>query len=189
MDFENDIKICLEVLKKGGIILYPTDTVWGIGCDAMNELAVDKIYRLKKRSDNKSMIVLVAEDKDILQYVAAPDPGVLDFLEKLSRPTTIVYENALGFARNLLPPDGTIAIRVCKDAFCKQLVKRFCKPIVSTSANISGEQVPSVFKEIPEEIKNGVDYVVRHRQEDEVPASPSAIIKWNNEGTMTIIRE
>lgn len=189
MDFEDDIKNCLEVLKNGGIILYPTDTVWGIGCDATEEKAVDKIYRLKKRSDEKSMIVLVAGEKEILKYVANPDLSVFDYLGQESRPTTIIYENALGFANNLLATDGTIAIRICRDLFCKQLIKRFRKPIVSTSANISGTPAPQIFKEIPAEIKKGVDYIVQYRQDDETRTQPSAIIKWNHDGTRTVIRE
>jgi len=188
MIFENDIINCLEVLKKGGIILYPTDTVWGIGCDALNEQAVEKIYQLKKRSDEKSMIVLVADEKDILRYVASPALKVFDYLRKVSKPTSVVYENVLGFAHNLVDKNGSIAIRICRDSFCKQLIKRFRKPIVSTSANISGKPAPGVFKEISEEIKNGVDYIVQYRQDDERISEPSAVIKWNRDGTVKILR-
>ena len=188
MDFENDIINCLEVLKNDGIILYPTDTVWGVGCDAFNKKAVEKIYHLKKRSDEKSMIVLVADEKDILQYVASPDLKVFDYLCTVSKPTSVIYENVLGFADNLVDENGSIAIRICRDPFCKQLIKRFRKPIVSTSANISGKPSPGVFKEISEEIKNGVDYIVKYRQDDEKISEPSAIIKWNSDGTVKIIR-
>jgi L-threonylcarbamoyladenylate synthase len=186
-DFEKDIEKCLEVLKGDGLILYPTDTVWGIGCDATNEKAVEKIYKLKKRSDEKAMIVLVASEKDIMQHVAAPDLSLFDYLDKATKPTTVVYEGALGFADNLVAKDGSIAIRICKDEFCRQLLKRFRKPIVSTSANISGIPAPNFFKEISEEIKNGVDHIVHHKQQDETSAQPSSLIKWNN-GNVTILR-
>lgn len=187
MSFENDIEKCLEVLKGGGLILYPTDTVWGIGCDATNEKAVEKIYKLKKRSDEKAMIVLVADERDIMQYVAAPDLSLFDYLDKTTKPTTVVYEGALGFADNLVAKDGSIAIRICKDEFCKHLIKRFRKPIVSTSANFSGMPAPKNFNEIIENIKTGVDYVVQHKQKDETPAQPSSLIKWDN-GNITVLR-
>ena len=185
--FEKDIEKCLETLKMGGLILYPTDTVWGIGCDATNEKAIERIYKLKRRNDEKAMIVLVADEKDIMQHVAAPDLSLFDHLNKITKPTTVVYEGALGFADNIVANDGSIAIRICKDEFCRQLIKRFRKPIVSTSANISGMPAPGIFKEISNEIKNGVDYIVQHKQHDETPAQPSSIIKWNN-GNVTILR-
>ena len=185
--FEKDIEKCLETLKSGGLILYPTDTVWGIGCDATNEKAVEKIYKLKKRSDEKAMIVLVADERDIVQHVAAPDLSLFDHLDKTTKPTTVVYDGALGFADNLVAKDGSIAIRICKDEFCRQLIKRFREPIVSTSANISGKPAPRFFKEINDEIKNGVDYVVQYRQQDETSAQPSSLIKWNN-GNVSILR-
>lgn len=188
MDLEKDILNCLEVLKKGGLILYPTDTVWGIGCDATNEKAVEKIYQLKQRQENKSMIVLVAEEKDILQHVASPDLAVFDFLEKSLTPTTVIYNGALGLAENLTGEDNTIAIRICKEIFCRQLLKRFRKPIVSTSANISRSVTPKIFEDISAEIKNGVDYIVQYRQDDEALTEPSTVIKWNNNGTYEVLR-
>ena len=187
MSFEKDIEKCLDVLKSGGLILYPTDTVWGIGCDATNEKAVEKIYKLKKRSDEKAMIVLVAAEKEIMQHVAAPDLSLFDYLEKTTKSTTVVYDGALGFADNLTGKDGSIAIRICKDEFCRQLIKRFRKPIVSTSANISGKPAPKFFKEISDEIKNGVDFTVHYKQQDESSVEPSSLIKWNN-GNVTILR-
>jgi len=187
MSFEKDIDKCLETLKGGGLILYPTDTVWGIGCDATNEKAVEKIYKLKRRSDEKAMIVLVADERDIMQHVAAPDLSLFDHLNKTTKPTTVVYEGALGFADNLVAKDGSIAIRICQDDFCRQLIKRFRKPIVSTSANISGMPAPKIFKEISDEIKKGVDHVVLYRQDDERISEPSSLIKWNN-GSVTILR-
>ena len=185
---EKDIVECLEVLKSGGLILYPTDTVWGIGCDATNQKAVEKIYTLKKRDDEKAMIVLVADERDIMQHVAAPDLSLFNYLEKTTKPTTVVYEGALGFADNLVGKDGSIAIRICTEEFCRHLLKRFRKPIVSTSANISGVPAPKLFKEITDDIKNGVDYIVKYRQNDENPARPSSLIKWDN-GNVIILRE
>jgi L-threonylcarbamoyladenylate synthase len=187
MQFEIDIAKCLEVLRDGGLILYPTDTIWGIGCDATNEKAVEKIYKLKKRSDEKALIVLVADERDIMQHVAAPDLSLFDHLEKSTKPTTVIYDGALGFADNLIGKDGSIAIRICKDDFCRQLIKRFRKPIVSTSANISGMPAPKNFKEISEEIRSGVNYIVQYRQDDMDPAEPSSLIKWDN-GNILVLR-
>ena len=188
MSFEKDIDKCLAVLKSGRLILYPTDTVWGIGCDATNEKAVEKIYKLKRRNDEKAMIVLVADERDIMQHVAAPDLSLFEYLQRTTRPTTVIYDGALGFADNLVGKNGSVAIRICIDEFCRQLLKRFRKPIVSTSANISGVSSPKIFKEITDEIKNGVDYIVEYRQDDEKPAQPSSLIKWDN-GKVTILRE
>ncbi|MEI9808807.1 MAG: L-threonylcarbamoyladenylate synthase [Bacteroidota bacterium] len=187
-DFENDIEQCLQVLRNGGIILYPTDTVWGIGCDATDPEAVEKVYQLKNRTDNKAMIVLVADEKDIIKYVAHPDMKVFDYLQQTSKPTTVVYEGALGLADNLTGNDGSIAIRICYDTFCRHLIKRFRKPLVSTSANISGEKTPLIFNDITADILDAVDYVVKYRQEDERIAEPSAVIKWNKDATVTILR-
>ena len=187
LDFENDIEQSLQVLQQGGLILYPTDTVWGIGCDATNENAVEKVYQLKKRPDKKAMIVLVADERDILQYVASPDLALFDYLQEATKPTTVIYEGAIGLADNLVNNDGSIAIRICNEPFCKHLIKRFRKPIVSTSANISGELTARIFADIKDQIKTGVDYVVNYRQEDKTIAAPSAVIKWNN-GHLAIIR-
>ncbi len=189
LNFQNDITKCIESLLRGGLILYPTDTIWGIGCDATNASAVSKIYKLKKRSDEKSMIVLLAEERDILKYVTQPNPMMFDYIKGISKPTTFIYEGGIGLADNLIQQDGTIGIRITSDPFCKQLIKNFGKPIVSTSANISGYPPPSIFADIDIEIKTGVDYIVQHRQDDETPSYPSSIIKWNKDGTMTIIRQ
>jgi L-threonylcarbamoyladenylate synthase len=187
MNFEKDIEQCLQTLTNGGLILYPTDTVWGIGCDATNAQAVDRIYRLKKRSDEKAMIVLVADEKEVLQYTAAPDLQVFDHLLKASKPTTVIYQGAIGLAANLPGSDGSIAIRICRDEFCRHLIKRFRKPLVSTSANLSGEPAPAIFTAISPPVKKGVDYIVHYRQDDPSVAEPSAIIKWEN-GKLTVIR-
>ena len=187
MSFEQDIVNCLKTLRDGGIILYPTDTIWGIGCDATNENAVEKIYRLKKRSDEKAMIVLVADERDVMRHVAGPDLALFDHLETTIKPTTVTYDGALGFADNLIGKDGSIAIRICKDEFCRNLLKRFRKPIVSTSANISGILPPKNFKQISDAIKDGVDYIVNYRQDDDTHSEPSSLIKWDN-GRITILR-
>ena len=188
MDFEKDIEPCLRVLREGGLILYPTDTVWGIGCDATNEEAVKKVYDLKKRTDEKALIVLVADEREVLQYTAAPDLAVFDYLQFQPKPTTVIYEGAIGFASNLIGEDGSIGIRICHEPFCKHLIRRFRKPIVSTSANISGEPVAKFFADISPGIRNGVDYIVAYRQNDMKQASPSSVIRWRN-GKAEVIRE
>lgn len=188
LSFQNDIDHCIAELEKGGLILYPTDTVWGIGCDATNTLAVAKIYSLKKRSDEKSMIVLLADENEIIKYVTQPDPKIYDYIKGIHKPTTFIYEGGTGLAENMIQKDGSIAIRITNDPFCKQLINRFGKPIVSTSANISGYPAPALFEDIDIEIKNGVDYIVQHRQDDLTPAIPSVIVKWNADGSLSIIR-
>ncbi len=187
VNFEKDIEECMRTLQGGGLILYPTDTVWGIGCDATNAEAVEKIYNLKQRPDNKAMIVLLADERDLLKYVAAPDLQVFDYLETTNKPTTVIYDGAIGFAENLTSKDGSIAIRICNEVFCRHLIKRFRKPIVSTSANIAGQPTPKIYSEITEEIKIGVNYIVRYRQDDDTVAVPSSVIKWEN-GSVVVIR-
>ena len=187
-DFLLDVEKCLEVLTGGGIILYPTDTVWGLGCDATNKEAVEKLYKLKQRPGNKSMVVLVADKKDILRYVTQLDLSVFDYLKNVSTPTTVIYEGAIGIAENIIGRDGTVAIRLVSEPFCKNLIKRFRKPIVATSANLSGEPAPGLFSDIKDDIREGADYIVRYRQDDITIASPSAIVKWNKNGSITIIR-
>ena len=188
MNFESDILNCLKVLRAGGVILYPTDTIWGLGCDATNENAVGKIYELKERPAEKSMIVLMADERQLLQHVANPDLAVFDWLKKNPGPTTVIYDGAIGLAENLVADDGSVGIRICSDSFCKQLIKRFGKPIVSTSANISGQSSPGNFVDISNEIKTSVDYVVQYRQQDNSITKPSSIIKWKSDGSVEIIR-
>ncbi|MBX3253219.1 MAG: threonylcarbamoyl-AMP synthase [Chitinophagaceae bacterium] len=188
MNFADDVENCLRVLKSGGTILYPTDTVWGIGCDATNEQAVQRIYDIKQRRESKAMIVLLTDERDIFQYVAHPDPAVLDYLENTVKPTTVIYNGAIGMAENLIAEDGSIAIRLVKDEFCRHIIKRLQKPLVSTSANISGQPTPENFRAIDPQMISAVDYVVQYRRDDERPAQPSSIIKWNTDGTATVIR-
>jgi L-threonylcarbamoyladenylate synthase len=186
--FEQEVEEALKVLRSGNVILYPTDTIWGIGCDATNKEAVRRIYQIKKREDSKSMIILVADERDVLQYVAAPDLSVFDFIEEQTRPTTIIFGHAVGLPDSLIAEDGSIAIRIARDEFCRHLMKRLRKPIVSTLANISGQASPKFFAEVSEEIKSAVDHIVKWRQDDTSIALPSQIIKWNNDGSYTIIR-
>jgi len=188
MDFTSDIDHCLLILREGGLILYPTDTIWGIGCDATNAEAVQKIFSVKQRPERKALIILLADKKDLVKYITQPDPHLMDYLQTLQKPTTVIYEGAIGLAENLTGEDGTAAIRLVNEPFCKQLIKRFRKPIVSTSANISGQPSPRFFDEISEEIKNKVDYIVRYRQDDKNIREASSVIKWNKNGTTTVIR-
>lgn len=188
MDFDKDIEAALAVLNRGGLILYPTDTIWGIGCDATNAEAVARVYALKRREAAKSLIVLMADERDIVKYTSAADLRVFDFLKTVHKPTTVIYDGAIGFASNLVNEDGTIAIRLVDDVFCKHLIKRFRKPLVSTSANISGGPSPAFYRDIDVRVVAGVDYVVEHRRDDVEPKEPSAIVKWNKDGTVTVIR-
>ena len=186
---EDDLQASLKTLRDGGLILYPTDTVWGIGCDATNEAAVAKIFALKKREDSKALIVMVAEEAAILEYTNQTNIKIFDYIKGIHKPTTVIYEQAKGLARNLISADGSIAIRICKDAFCNKLINLFGKPIVSTSANISGYPTPLCFSDISLDIIEGVDYTVRHRQEENTIQEPSSIVKWDAEGNLIIIRK
>lgn len=188
MNFEQDIKSCIEVINRGGIILYPTDTVWGIGCDALNEEAIEKVYDLKQRPKGKSCIVLLADARDILQYVAAPPPDIIAIMEQFSQPTTVVFDGALGFPDNLVGEDGSIAIRIPDDPFCKALIKRMKKPMVSTSANISGRPSPQTFDQVEEDIVRGVDLVVQHRRTDTTMKQPSRLVRIHENGDLEILR-
>jgi len=188
VDFEADIRNCIDVLEGGGTILYPTDTVWGLGCDALNGQAIEKIFSIKNRPKEKSLIILLAEAKDLLKYVAAPHPDIIDIVSQFERPTTVVYENALEFPSNAVHESGSIAIRVTSDPFCKALIKRFRKPIVSTSANISGAPTPATFIQIDTAVSDNVDYVVQYRRDDDTIAQPSRLLRLHDDGTMEILR-
>ena len=188
MEFEQDILHCLEVLGRGGIILYPTDTIWGIGCDAKNPNAVNKILELKQRDIAKSMIVLVGDPRDVNRYTSHADPHIAAYLEKTSAPTTVIYEGALGLADNLVGKDGTIAIRIVRENFCRHLLKRFRKPLVSTSANRSGYESPKNFAEISDEIIRSVDYTVKYRQEDKSMTRASILMRFDKNGKPVILR-
>ena len=203
MDFgrydKEDLAEALRVLRSGGIIVYPTDTVWGIGCDATNAEAVQKIYRLKQREDSKSMLVLLDSEAKLNYYIAevpeaawtlleATDEGVNGLTDEGVKPLTLIYPGARNIAPNLLAEDGSIGIRITNEPFTKALCAQLKHPIVSTSANISGHPTAHFYKEIEKEILEGADYVCRFRREDECPHEPSTIIKLNADGTFKIIR-
>lgn len=183
-----DMAQALEVLKKGGIILYPTDTIWGIGCDATNEEAVKKIYDLKQRSDSKSMLVLVGSEGELQRSVEEVPEAAWMLIETAVNPITIIYDRPKGIARNLLAEDGSAGIRITSELFSQTLCNRLKRPIVSTSANISGKKTPVTFSEIDEDIKKGVDYIVRFRQNDISRHKSSNIIKVSDSGIIKIIR-
>jgi len=178
-DFNNDITTSINVLHNGGIILYPTDTIWGIGCDVTNANAIKKIYQLKKREEKKSMIILLAHESEIKNYISNPSKKIIDFISIQKKPTTAIFERAINLPKELINSDGTVAIRIAKDNFCQMLLQQLKKPIVSTSANISGEAFPKNFQMVNPIIKNGVDYIVQHRQNEMEMYHPSSIIKLN----------
>ena len=185
----DDVKAALEVLQKGGVILYPTDTIWGIGCDACSEEAVKRVYAIKNRIDSKSMLVLMENAALLERYVAEVPEIAYDLIELTDKPMTIIYDGARGLAKNLIADDGSIGIRITTEAFSSELIRRFKRPIVSTSANISGRLSPACFDEIEQEIIDSVDYVVKYRQNDTTKAVPSSIMKLGRGGEIKIIRE
>jgi len=186
---EEDIRKSLEVLKTGGVILYPTDTVWGIGCDATCEEAVKRISHIKKRKDTKSFLVLIDDPGKLHHYVEIIPDIAWELIETSDRPLTIIYPKGKNLAGNLLHADGSVGIRIISDKFCKKLITGLGKPLVSTSANISGESAPANFKVIHEEIKSSVDYIVKWRQDDRTKGIPSAIIKLGIKSEIEIIRK
>lgn len=188
MTFEEDIKNAVAVLKKGGIILYPTDTVWGIGCDATNPDAVKKIYELKRRAESKSMLVLV-DGEAMLDRTVKDIPEVAwQLIEAAVDPMTIIYDHPSGVAPNLLAEDGSLGIRITSERYSNELCRRLRRPIVSTSANVSGEKAPVFFSQILGEIKEGCDYIAEYRRDDNTPHKPSNIIKVSDGGLIKVIR-
>jgi L-threonylcarbamoyladenylate synthase len=185
---KNEIKNCLDVLNKEGTILYPTDTIWGIGCDATSQKAVEKIYRIKMRPEIKSLIILLADMKEISTYVKTIPDLAWDLMKNVERPLTIIYPNAQNLAKNVIHQDNSIAIRIVKNEFCIELIRAFGKPIVSSSANVSGEQPPLVFKNISNNILDHVDYIVTLYQDLLQEVKPSRIIKLKENGEFHIIR-
>lgn len=186
---QEDIKKACETMQRGGVILYPTDTVWGIGCDATNEAAVKRVFEIKHRDDTKSMLVLLDNPIKLQTYLQEVPEIAWDMIELSDKPLTIIYEGAKNLAANLISEDGSIGIRVTNEPFSSQLCKQFRKPIVSTSANISGEPAPAIFKEISDDIKNSVDYIVEYKQKENTHTQPSSIIKLRRNGTIHIIRK
>lgn len=189
MNQQDDIKKAIEVMKKGGVILYPTDTVWGIGCDATNEEAVAKVYKIKHRDDSKALICLVDSSVRLQRYVRNVPEVAWKIMELATKPTTIIFDNAVNLAPNLIAEDGSIGMRITQEPFSKELCYRFQKPIVSTSANISGEPAAQNYKDITEELLNSVDYVCFSRRQEKKPHTPSSIIRIKVGGEVEIIRK
>ncbi len=186
---QEEINKALEVLRLGGIIVYPTDTIWGIGCDASNEEAVKKIYALKQRADSKSMIVLVDTDMRLLRHIPEVHELAWDLIEWAEKPLTLIYDKPQGLAPSVVAEDDTVGVRITKDAFCKKLIQALGKPIVSTSANISGQPSPNSFKEIDAAILEGADYVVNLHREKNSVSSPSTIIRLKTNGEVKVLRK
>lgn len=184
-----DIKKAIETMRNGGVILYPTDTVWGIGCDATNAEAVAKVYRIKKRDDSKALICLVDSDSRVQRYVRNVPNVAWDLMDLSEKPTTLILDDAVNLAPNLVADDGSIAMRITREAFSKELCFRFQKPIVSTSANISGEPAAQNYCDISPELLEAVDYVCWTRRQEHKPHTPSSIIKLTKDGVVTIIRK
>lgn len=184
----SQIDAAIKIMKEGGVILYPTDTIWGIGCDATNEKAVERIYKIKQRSDSKSLIVLAANFDMVCRYVKQIPEVAISLVEVNDKPMTIIYPGAMGIAKNAIAADGTVGIRIPDNEFCNKLITRFHKPIVSTSANISGKASPESFDDISDEIKNAVDFIV-DPQFDSSTHVASQIIKIGLKNEIEIIRE
>ena len=178
----------VEAFKKGEIVLYPTDTVWGIGCDATNFNAVQKIYQLKQRENSKTMICLVSDQKMLSRFIEEIPEAIKNILKHAQKPTTVIYDRPKNMAQNLIANDNTIGIRIVKGEFCFNLINMLNKPIVSTSANITGKPTPKSFKEIETEILKGVDYVVNLKR-DSLGSTASSIIKLSQNGEVRILRQ
>jgi L-threonylcarbamoyladenylate synthase len=189
MSFEEDIRDALKTLRSNGVILYPTDTIWGLGCDATSQDAVEKIFRIKSRDESKSLLILVNSEQMLERYVHNIPEAAYELINVSDDPLTIIYPKGKNLAKGLSSNDGSVGIRICRDEFCNQLISLFRKPIVSTSANFSGKPAPESFREIEESVIASVDYVVRHRQDDNQKHSASPVIKLNADGTIKIIRK
>lgn len=185
---KDDMAQAVKILKQGGVILYPTDTIWGLGCDATNQEAVSRIYAIKQRSDSKALILLANSDAMIANHTEGAPDVAWDLIELAERPTTVIFDKGCNLAPNLMAEDGSVGFRLSREVFSSQLCYHLRRPIVSTSANISGQPSPRFFSEISSEIRQQVDYIVRYRQNDTTPAAPSSIIKLGNAGDVKILR-
>lgn len=188
IDLNKDIDAAVRVLDEGGVILYPTDTVWGIGCDACNPAAVEKVYRIKNRPDSKALITLVGSVGDLERWVEIVPPGAVDMISGSERPVTVVFDKGRGLAPNLLAADGSVGLRVTSEAYSRALCDRLGRPVVSTSANVSGDPSPAFYAEISPEILSLVDYVACYRRDDTVPRQPSQVVNISSDGTVKILR-
>ncbi len=183
-----DLLRAVEILNRGGVILYPTDTIWGIGCDATNASAVEKVYRIKERPSGKSMLILVSDIEMAEIYTADTPDLTWEIMEEALNPLTLIFPHARNLAANLPAPDGSIGIRLPKDQFCQELIRKFGKPIVSSSANRSNEMPPQLFIDINQDIQKSVDYIVSWRQDDLQPGIPSTVVRLGADGEMEMIR-
>jgi L-threonylcarbamoyladenylate synthase len=188
MTLEEEIKHAVELLKQGKIILYPTDTIWGIGCNAKNTKAVQRIYKIKERDDSKSMIVLISSAEQLKMYIKHVPPIAYDLIKNSASPLTIVYSGAKNMSKKLIAKDGTIAIRVVKGRFTSGVIEQLGGPLVSSSANISGQPTAATFEQIGDDIKNKVDYVVEHFRERTRNIRPSTIIRLMEDGKFSVLR-
>lgn len=188
MNFENDILNSVQALKHNGVLLYPTDTIWGLGCDASNESAIDKIFKIKHREKAKGFIVLMKDFEQLQAYVDVIPEKAINLISYFDKPLTIIYKSAKNLAPSCFYPDGSIAIRIPRDTFCNELLTQYGKPIVSTSANISNHKSPSFFNEIDGEVISSVDYCVQYRQEDSTPREASRIIRFNDKEDLIVVR-
>ena len=186
---EREAQKAAEVIRQGGIVIYPTDTIWGIGCDAADEKAIEKVFALKKRAESKSLIVLVGSEQGLLRTVKIVPEPAWDILKYSERPVTIIYDHPIGVAKNALAEDGSLGIRVTSDPFCRRLLELMKRPLISTSANVSGQSSPACFDEIDPEVLSGADYVVDYRRDDTRKAQASTIIKLTDDCRVTIIRK
>jgi L-threonylcarbamoyladenylate synthase len=189
MNFDEDINECLTILRKGGVILYPTDTIWGLGCDPVNPAAVEKIFRIKSREQGKSLLILVDGEAMLERYVTEVPEIAWEITGVSDDPLTIIYPGGKNLAPGVCSEDGSIGIRICHDEFCRELIKKFRRPIVSTSANLSGKQSPGNFSEIDRSVIEAADYVVKYRQDDRRKTSSSPVIMLGADGTVKIIRK
>jgi len=187
-DFNDDINKAITTLKSGGIILYPTDTIWGLGCDATNDEAVEKIFNIKARDENKSLIILVSGEQMLERYADSIPDVAFELISVADKPLTIIYPKGKNLAKGVCAADGSVGIRVCRDEFCNRLLMQFRKPVVSTSANFSGKPAPEFFGDIEQDLINMVDYSVTFRQQERRKCAPSSVIKFNANGTFNIIR-
>jgi len=186
---EEEILKAVDFLKKGKVILYPTDTIWGIGYDATVSKAVERIYRIKQRVESKSMIVLLDQPDKLGRYVKNVPDVAYDLIERYQEPLTIIYRDAMNVSRNVIADDGSLAIRIVKDAFCREMISRLGRPVVSTSANLSGQASPMIYSMIPDEIKNNVDYAVKYNRQSIIRTKPSTIIRLLDKGEFEVIRK
>lgn len=186
--YRSDINNAVRVLRAGGVILYPTDTVWGLGCDATNQSAVRKIYGIKKRADNKSLIILVNSVDMLSRYVAELPEVALELADISLTPLTIVYDRGRNLAPGVAASDGSVGVRICRDEFCDELISQLRRPLVSTSANTSGNVTPAIFDDITDEIMAATDYVCMHRRDDLTRANASSVIKVSANGVVKILR-